>query len=225
MGDVIGHGHAPNKKLAEKLAALDACTKLAQLGRLLWTGSGKSKRHGNINGKSNGGGGGKHGGGSSGNGKVQMAGDVGAVALCATEAHRDALIRIGQTLDNVPNTETKTVQKLIGPHGADETVHGRHAHAHAHSLDDTWEVSRQRDACEVDAWNARHQDMLRQREANAEYVRMLDKTRELPAYKMKDMALGTIMSNRVTIVSGDTGCGKTTQVWRARGCGAFPLFL
>ena len=31
MGDLVGRGDAPNKKMAEKMAALDACVKLAQV--------------------------------------------------------------------------------------------------------------------------------------------------------------------------------------------------
>ncbi len=215
MGDVIGHGHAPNKKLAEKLAALDACTKLAQFGRLLWTNNGKHKRNGNVNGKSNGGSSNNHGSNSS-SSKVHTPGDVGHVALCPSDMHRDALLHIGRTLDNVPNIETKPVQKLMGVNSIEDSGQGQgqgQGHSrHSYNSDDFFDVSRQRDTSEIDSWNVRHQDLLRQREAAPEYLRILEKTRELPAYKMKDVTISTIIANRVTIVSGDTGCGKTTQV-------------
>ncbi len=215
MGDVIGHGNAPNKKLAEKLAALDACTKLAQLGRLLWNNNGKQKRNGNVNvnGKSNGSNSNNHGGSSI---KVHMPGDVGCVTLCPSDMHRDTLVQIGRTLDNVPNIETKPVQKLISLNSPEDSGQGQGQGQgqgkHAYNSDDFFDVSRQRDASDIEAWNIRHQDMLRQREASPEYLRILEKTRELPAYKMKETAISTIVANRVTIVSGDTGCGKTTQV-------------
>ena len=34
----------------------------------------------------------------------------------------------------------------------------------------------------------------------------------LPAFLMKDKIVETIASNQITVISGDTGCGKTTQV-------------
>ncbi|KAL5830491.1 hypothetical protein ACOSQ3_019959 [Xanthoceras sorbifolium] len=42
--------------------------------------------------------------------------------------------------------------------------------------------------------------------------RMLEFRRSLPAYKEKDTLLTTISQNQVVIISGETGCGKTTQV-------------
>jgi uncharacterized membrane protein YgcG len=35
---------------------------------------------------------------------------------------------------------------------------------------------------------------------------------KLPAYKMKEEILGAVSSNQVVVISGETGCGKTTQV-------------
>ena len=47
MGDLVARGDAPNKKMAEKMCALDACVKLAQLGRLQGAGGGlwRSRQH------------------------------------------------------------------------------------------------------------------------------------------------------------------------------------
>ncbi|KAJ8758541.1 hypothetical protein K2173_000262 [Erythroxylum novogranatense] len=42
--------------------------------------------------------------------------------------------------------------------------------------------------------------------------KMLDFRRGLPAYKEKDAILKTISQNQVLIISGETGCGKTTQI-------------
>ena len=36
--------------------------------------------------------------------------------------------------------------------------------------------------------------------------------KELPIYKVKDKIINSINNNRVTIITGNTGCGKTTQV-------------
>lgn len=36
----------------------------------------------------------------------------------------------------------------------------------------------------------------------------------LPAYKMRDHIIQTIRNNQVTIITGGTGCGKTTQVFK-----------
>merc|ERR1719450_1356576 len=41
---------------------------------------------------------------------------------------------------------------------------------------------------------------------------MLDFRKTLPAYKMRNDIVNMIESNRVTLISGETGCGKTTQV-------------
>ncbi|KAK7343440.1 hypothetical protein VNO77_12188 [Canavalia gladiata] len=42
--------------------------------------------------------------------------------------------------------------------------------------------------------------------------RMLEFRRSLPAYKRKEMILSVISKNQVIIISGETGCGKTTQI-------------
>jgi HrpA-like RNA helicase len=42
---------------------------------------------------------------------------------------------------------------------------------------------------------------------------ILKKRKELPSYKMKNEILKLIENNQVTIVSGSTGCGKSTQVF------------
>ncbi|RYQ98886.1 hypothetical protein Ahy_B07g086708 isoform C [Arachis hypogaea] len=48
--------------------------------------------------------------------------------------------------------------------------------------------------------------------AYAEGRRMLEFRRSLPAYKEKEAILSTILRNQVVIISGQTGCGKTTQL-------------
>ncbi|XP_057725460.1 DExH-box ATP-dependent RNA helicase DExH5, mitochondrial-like isoform X1 [Arachis stenosperma] len=47
---------------------------------------------------------------------------------------------------------------------------------------------------------------------SAEGRRMLEFRRSLPAYKEKEAILSTILRNQVVIISGQTGCGKTTQL-------------
>ncbi|KAI3516708.1 hypothetical protein L1887_15678 [Cichorium endivia] len=42
--------------------------------------------------------------------------------------------------------------------------------------------------------------------------RMLQLRKNLPAYKEKDAILNAISQNQVVIISGETGCGKTTQI-------------
>jgi ATP-dependent RNA helicase DHX36 len=67
-------------------------------------------------------------------------------------------------------------------------------------------------------WQARSQ--------SPEYIGMMDKRMRLPSYAMRDKLLADIRGNRVVVVSGETGCGKTTQVpqfviddmdWRGEG--------
>ncbi|XP_076911492.1 DExH-box ATP-dependent RNA helicase DExH5, mitochondrial-like [Bidens hawaiensis] len=47
---------------------------------------------------------------------------------------------------------------------------------------------------------------------SSEGQKMLEFRSSLPAYKEKDAILNTISNNQVVIISGETGCGKTTQV-------------
>ncbi|KAL9246207.1 hypothetical protein vseg_019772 [Gypsophila vaccaria] len=49
-------------------------------------------------------------------------------------------------------------------------------------------------------------------ECHLEGRQMMEFRRSLPSYKEKDALLATISSNQVIIVSGETGCGKTTQI-------------
>ncbi|KAG0721052.1 ATP-dependent RNA helicase DHX36 [Chionoecetes opilio] len=41
---------------------------------------------------------------------------------------------------------------------------------------------------------------------------MLEVRKKLPSYKMRDEIVDTIRNNQVVVLSGETGCGKTTQV-------------
>ncbi|KAK9052239.1 hypothetical protein SSX86_028867 [Deinandra increscens subsp. villosa] len=47
---------------------------------------------------------------------------------------------------------------------------------------------------------------------SSEGQKMLEFRRSLPAYKEKDAIVNSISKNQVVIISGETGCGKTTQV-------------
>ncbi|KAK9676282.1 hypothetical protein RND81_11G066600 [Saponaria officinalis] len=49
-------------------------------------------------------------------------------------------------------------------------------------------------------------------ECHPEGRQMMEFRRSLPSYKEKDALLSTISCNQVIIVSGETGCGKTTQI-------------
>ena len=48
--------------------------------------------------------------------------------------------------------------------------------------------------------------------SNRQFQQLLQQREKLPAYKMRDKLLTTIHQSQVTVISGDTGCGKTTQV-------------
>ncbi|XP_021896216.1 DExH-box ATP-dependent RNA helicase DExH5, mitochondrial isoform X1 [Carica papaya] len=55
-------------------------------------------------------------------------------------------------------------------------------------------------------------DQQKSWQESPEGSRMLEFRRTLPAYKEKDAILTAISQNQVVIVSGETGCGKTTQI-------------
>ena len=186
MGDLVARGDAPNKKMAEKMCALDACVKLAQLGRLTYT-----PKSANLGG----------GGGSGGSGGMRkhkgpaFAGDLGSVPLCTSRDQVEELCRIAETLREVPT-------KAIEPS--------------ASRLDDDDDFEEKPvDPRDVDAWNKRHRQLQQDREGKADYVRILEKRQLLPGYQMSEQCVSTISSNQVTIIAGDTGCGKTTQVPQA----------
>ncbi|KAF5288763.1 hypothetical protein FQA39_LY15254 [Lamprigera yunnana] len=50
------------------------------------------------------------------------------------------------------------------------------------------------------------------RKNNVKYQNMLEKRKKLPSYEMKNDIVHTVASNQVVVISGETGCGKTTQV-------------
>eukprot|EP00794_Sanderia_malayensis_P015883 gene15883-17483_t len=50
------------------------------------------------------------------------------------------------------------------------------------------------------------------RGSSKEYQTMLEFRKKLPSYGMKDELVAAIKSNQVLVISGETGCGKTTQV-------------
>lgn len=56
-----------------------------------------------------------------------------------------------------------------------------------------------------------YEDLLAQRNSQM-YQRMLEVRKKLPSYEMRDEIVNTINSNQVVVLSGETGCGKTTQV-------------
>jgi HrpA-like RNA helicase len=46
----------------------------------------------------------------------------------------------------------------------------------------------------------------------SQYKKLLARRKELPTYKMKDELVSLVRHNQVVVVSGETGCGKTTQL-------------
>ncbi|KAM8954331.1 ATP-dependent DNA/RNA helicase DHX36 [Pelodytes ibericus] len=55
-------------------------------------------------------------------------------------------------------------------------------------------------------------DELRKKRTDCRYVEMQKFREKLPSYSMKEEIMKVINSNQVTVISGETGCGKTTQV-------------
>lgn len=60
--------------------------------------------------------------------------------------------------------------------------------------------------------SSRMRNAQRAWQESPEGVKMLDFRRSLPAYKEKDRLLVAIARNQVIVISGETGCGKTTQL-------------
>ncbi|KAF1470547.1 hypothetical protein FQV18_0004326, partial [Eudyptula minor novaehollandiae] len=53
---------------------------------------------------------------------------------------------------------------------------------------------------------------LRKKKTDPRYIEMQRFREKLPSYGMKQELVNLINNNRVTVISGETGCGKTTQV-------------
>ncbi|XP_050164703.1 ATP-dependent DNA/RNA helicase DHX36 [Myiozetetes cayanensis] len=53
---------------------------------------------------------------------------------------------------------------------------------------------------------------LRKKRSDPRYVEMQRFREKLPSYGMREELVNLINNNRVTVISGETGCGKTTQV-------------
>ncbi|KAF5296429.1 hypothetical protein FQR65_LT01416 [Abscondita terminalis] len=60
--------------------------------------------------------------------------------------------------------------------------------------------------------DAQLKEEFKMRQTKPEYKSMLAKRKSLPSYEMKDNIVSTIETNQVSVISGETGCGKTTQV-------------
>ncbi|KAK1314026.1 putative pre-mRNA-splicing factor ATP-dependent RNA helicase [Acorus calamus] len=58
----------------------------------------------------------------------------------------------------------------------------------------------------------RLRNLQRAWQESPEGTKMLNFRKSLPAYKEKDMLLSAIACNQVVVISGETGCGKTTQL-------------
>ncbi|XP_044758152.1 ATP-dependent DNA/RNA helicase DHX36 [Coccinella septempunctata] len=73
----------------------------------------------------------------------------------------------------------------------------------------------------IDSMEVEHQDSnldqilyddLKQKHDNQRYSQMLKRRSTLPCYKVKDDIIKLVDSHQVILISGETGCGKTTQV-------------
>ncbi|KAM0944126.1 putative RNA helicase [Dioscorea sansibarensis] len=60
--------------------------------------------------------------------------------------------------------------------------------------------------------SSRMRNLQRSWQESPEGVKMLNFRKSLPAYKEKEKLLSAIARNQVIIISGETGCGKTTQL-------------
>jgi HrpA-like RNA helicase len=64
----------------------------------------------------------------------------------------------------------------------------------------------------AEATSKRLKNDLARKKAMPKYQEIFAVRNQLPTLVMKDKVLETIRNNRVTVISGSTGCGKTTQV-------------
>lgn len=55
-------------------------------------------------------------------------------------------------------------------------------------------------------------DIFLESRLDLKYKKMLKKREHLPAYDMRQQIIDMIDKNQICVISGETGCGKTTQV-------------
>ena len=48
------------------------------------------------------------------------------------------------------------------------------------------------------------------------YYQILEKRRLLPIWEQKDEIIELVRNNQVVLLAGETGSGKTTQVWSSK---------
>jgi HrpA-like RNA helicase len=60
--------------------------------------------------------------------------------------------------------------------------------------------------------NERYQQQALQRAESPQYREQREKRGSLPAAKLKAQVLSVVNANKVVVLTGETGCGKTTQV-------------
>lgn len=78
---------------------------------------------------------------------------------------------------------------------------------------DMSEAERQRDRERKEQYGQQLMAAMQAKQrGDAKYQAMQEVRVKLPAYKMKEEILGAVASNQVVVISGETGCGKTTQV-------------
>ena len=73
-----------------------------------------------------------------------------------------------------------------------------------------------KDACDDDDAAASYRNVIAQRKSSPAYQAMLGQRKKLPAHRMANTLADALLHPRTTmaVVSGETGCGKTTQIPR-----------
>ncbi|PVD36953.1 hypothetical protein C0Q70_03946 [Pomacea canaliculata] len=65
---------------------------------------------------------------------------------------------------------------------------------------------------EMNRLNKQLSEQAEQRLGDKAYLKMLSFREKLPSYKMREEIVRLVHNNQVVVISGETGCGKTTQV-------------
>eukprot|EP00057_Strongylocentrotus_purpuratus_P028270 XP_011682744.1 PREDICTED: putative ATP-dependent RNA helicase DHX57 [Strongylocentrotus purpuratus] len=82
----------------------------------------------------------------------------------------------------------------------------------AKNLGKTLYVPQKRTKRDEERDNRRLKEQFKKAQMSNSYKSMLERREALPAWKEQDNILDTLSKNQVLVVSGSTGCGKTTQV-------------
>ena len=141
-------------------------------------------------------------------GKTTGTGGVYTMEQCVAAVREKARQRAGTSLPS--GASSSSLSQSNSSSAADLTTIASLSTTTSLIDPDAQQLVRQQQALVLES--RRLSNELASKRANKKYQDLLQTREKLPAYQLKDTLIEAISKNRVVVISGDTGCGKTTQV-------------